>query len=90
MRPHVFHWLEQTTSLRNWQSMSEERDQNLAEAEADVEAGEKLVCEQEARVKRMRIAGLDVRHAEALLEAYRYALKLAAESKAALQRKLGK
>ena len=47
-----------------------------------------LAHAQEAEIKRMRAAGLDVKQAEALLSAYREALRLAAEHNRRLKDRL--
>jgi hypothetical protein len=64
--------------------MSEEGNKALAEADEAIEAGAKLVSAQEARVAEMREAGLNVSKAEALLEAYRYAVRVTVQNKDAL------
>jgi hypothetical protein len=54
-------------------------DQGLGEIEEVVRIAEALANAQEAEIGRLRARGVDVKHAEALLAAYREALRLAAE-----------
>jgi hypothetical protein len=49
----------------------------LAATKKLVEEAEKLIRAQEEEVARMRSAGLDTRHAEGLLEAYRESARIA-------------
>jgi hypothetical protein len=54
-------------------------DENLQSLEEVVRIAQALACAQEADITRMRSGGFDVKHAEALLSAYREALRLARE-----------
>ena len=56
---------------------SERLQVKLAATKKLVEEAEKLIHAQEQEVARMRSAGLDTKHAEGLLEAYRESARIA-------------
>ena len=65
-------------------------ESELHEAIEAVHAATALVREQEAKVARMRAAGIATKSAESLLAAYCSAARYAAERRAWLQAQLGK
>lgn len=73
-----FGWREKPMPTPDSRSNEDDNLQvKLAATKRLVEEAEKLIHAQEQEVSRMRSAGLDTRHAEGLLEAYRESARIA-------------
>jgi len=62
----------------------------LAAIDKLIEEAEKLISAQEQEVDRMRAAGLDTRHAQGLLEAYRASARIAVQERRELQNEIAR